>query len=112
MADDRSRNDAKSGPAMVDRLRDRVDRGGTADKVAFSDPAAAPLGTDDEAAGTPPGAARARMAQEAEASRDAATAGIKSTPADRQNRSYTTTIAVLAFVVILVLLAALAFWFG
>lgn len=112
MADDRNRRDAESGPAMVDRLRDRVDRGGTADKVAFSDPAAAPLGTDDEAAGTPPDVARARMARDLEASRDAESAEIKSTPARRQNRSYTTTIAVLAFFVILALLAALAFWFG
>jgi hypothetical protein len=31
-----------------------IDRGVTGDKVPGSDPAAAPLGTDDEAAGTPP----------------------------------------------------------
>jgi len=34
------------------RLRDAIDRGLTGDKVPASDPAAAPLGTDDEAAGT------------------------------------------------------------
>ncbi len=36
------------------QLRDDIDRGLTGDKVAAADPAAAPLGTDDEAAGTPP----------------------------------------------------------
>lgn len=34
-------------------LRTEIDRGRTGDKVAFPDPSAAPLGTDDEAAGTP-----------------------------------------------------------
>ncbi|MQT14689.1 hypothetical protein [Segnochrobactrum spirostomi] len=36
-----------------DRLRKAIDGGRSGDKVPFSDPAAAPLGTDDEAAGTP-----------------------------------------------------------
>ncbi|MBA4788407.1 MAG: hypothetical protein H2042_01790 [Rhizobiales bacterium] len=36
------------------RLRWRIDSGATGDKVAFPDLAAAPLGTDDEAAGTHP----------------------------------------------------------
>src|SRR3546814_360382 len=34
------------------RLRARIDSGRTAEKVPAIDPAAAPLGTDDEAAGT------------------------------------------------------------
>lgn len=37
----------------TDRLRHEIDAGRTGGKVAFSDPAASPLGTDDEAAGTP-----------------------------------------------------------
>ena len=37
-----------------DLLRHAIDSGRTGDKVDFPDPAAAPLGTDDEAAGTPP----------------------------------------------------------
>ena len=41
--------------ATTAQLRDDIDRGRTGDKVNFSDPAAAPLGTDEEAAGTPPG---------------------------------------------------------
>jgi hypothetical protein len=45
--------DRKSAPT-TDRLRHDIDRGRTGEKVAYSDPAASPLGTDDEAAGTPP----------------------------------------------------------
>lgn len=33
------------------QVRDRTDRGKTHDKVNFPDPAAAPLGTDEEAGG-------------------------------------------------------------
>jgi len=35
----------------VSQLRDRIDRGLTGDKVDWPDPAVAPLGTDEEAAG-------------------------------------------------------------
>lgn len=42
-----------AGPTSA-QLRDAIDRGRTGSKVPFEDPAAAPLGTDDEAAGTPP----------------------------------------------------------
>jgi hypothetical protein len=45
---------AEPEPKTVDRLREDIDRGVTGDKVPGSDPAAAPLGTDDEAAGAPP----------------------------------------------------------
>jgi hypothetical protein len=40
--------------ATTAQLRDDIDSGRTGDKVDFPDHAAAPLGTDDEAAGTPP----------------------------------------------------------
>lgn len=43
----------KSGPTVA-QLRDAIDRGRTGSKVPHKDPAAAPLGTDEEAAGTPP----------------------------------------------------------
>jgi hypothetical protein len=36
-----------------EQVRDRIDSGATGEKVSGSDPAVAPLGTDDEAAGTP-----------------------------------------------------------
>jgi len=49
-------------PTGSDRLRQKIDRGETGDKVDFPDPAAAPLGTDDEAAGAAP----AKISPEAE----------------------------------------------
>lgn len=47
------RNDGTRDAALSganDRLRRRIDSGMTGDKVCAQDPAAAPLGTDDEAA--------------------------------------------------------------
>jgi hypothetical protein len=41
-------------PARSEDLRRDIDAGRTGDKVPFRDPAAAPLGADDEAAGHPP----------------------------------------------------------
>lgn len=40
-------------PPNTDQLRHAIDSGRAGDKVNFPDPAAAPLGTDSEAAGTP-----------------------------------------------------------
>lgn len=48
-----TRKGPRSGPTTA-QLRDAIDRGRTGSKVPFEDPAAAPLGTDEEAAGTPP----------------------------------------------------------
>jgi hypothetical protein len=42
-----------AGSAATARLRHDIDSGRTGDKVDWPDPAAAPLGTDEEAAGTP-----------------------------------------------------------
>jgi hypothetical protein len=46
----------------VDEFRSKIDSGQTGDKMPWSDPAAAPLGTDDEAAGTPPTRAQVALA--------------------------------------------------
>jgi hypothetical protein len=46
----------------ADRLRHEIDQGRTGDKVRVQDPAAAPLGTDDEAGGAPPTRAQVDMA--------------------------------------------------
>jgi hypothetical protein len=84
-----SRDDTRrpgSGGAEAGRLREDIDRGGTGDKVAFSDPSAAPLGTDDEAAGTAPTAEQVRTARAAEAPREAS-AATKATPGDLQGRA-------------------------
>jgi hypothetical protein len=44
-------NRDKAGGAAAERLRADIDSGRTGDKVAFPDPSAAPLGTDEEAGG-------------------------------------------------------------
>lgn len=55
----------RSGPTTA-QLRDDIDSGRTGGKVAAFDPAAAPLGTDEEAAGTPPSPNAIAMARETE----------------------------------------------
>jgi hypothetical protein len=59
--------------ATVDQLRGDVDRGRTGDKVAGSDPAAAPLGADEEAAGTPVSSQQVAAARRHETSAERAT---------------------------------------
>ncbi|MBL3705775.1 hypothetical protein GI582_24015 [Sulfitobacter sp. BDSS02] len=80
-----SRPIERSGAAGAARLRDRIDRGAGGDKVAFQDPAAAPLGTDDEAAGNPPSAKQVSTAMQQEADRSAS-ADRKPGPEDMQGR--------------------------
>jgi len=46
----------------TEQLRIAIDRGRSGDKVDAADPAAAPLGTDDEAAGTPNTKEQVRLA--------------------------------------------------
>jgi hypothetical protein len=53
----------------TEQLRRDIDSGRTGDKVDWPDPAMAPLGTDDEAAGTPPSRERVRLARRQELSR-------------------------------------------
>jgi len=43
-----------SDPPTTDRLRADIDAGRTGEKVRHPDPAAAPLGSDEEAGGNPP----------------------------------------------------------
>jgi hypothetical protein len=49
-----------------ERLRADIDSGRTRDKIPVSDPAAAPLGTDEEAAGTPVSKERVALARSQE----------------------------------------------
>jgi hypothetical protein len=55
--------------STVEQLRDDIDHGRTGDKVDAPDPAAVPLGADEEAAGTPPGPAAVDAARSLELSR-------------------------------------------
>ena len=75
----------KSGSAGAARLRDDIDRGAAGDKVAFSDPAASPLGTDDEAGGHPPTAEQVQHARKQETRAEASDA--KRTAGERHNGS-------------------------
>jgi hypothetical protein len=60
-----SGNRGDDRPPTIDRLRVDIDGGTTGEKVKFPDPAIAPLGTDDEAAGRP--VTRSQMAIEQQA---------------------------------------------
>ena len=51
---DATRGPSKRRAAERARLKDEIDAGRTRDKVPGFDPGAAPLGTDEESAGTPP----------------------------------------------------------
>lgn len=69
-----SSNDSQGdrpAPRHASQLRAAIDDGRARDKVAYPDPAAAPLGTDDEAAGTPPESDRVATAAKHEAAHDA-----------------------------------------
>ncbi len=57
--------------ANTDQLRDDIDRGRTGDKVDGPDPAAVPLGVDEEAAGTPLSPAHIQTARDREGARRA-----------------------------------------
>ena len=69
----------------ADRLREDINRGLTGDKVPFRDPAAAPLGTDDEAAGMPPTSEEIEMARAHEIGGDASRAPAVT---DERSRGY------------------------
>ncbi|MDO9442400.1 MAG: hypothetical protein Q7T73_16050 [Beijerinckiaceae bacterium] len=58
-------------PHPASALRADIDSGRTGDKIDHSDPAAAPLGTDDEAGGAPPSAAAMSRARQYETTRAA-----------------------------------------
>jgi hypothetical protein len=83
----------------VDQLRSRIDQGETGDKVDFPDPAAAPLGTDAEAAGVP--VSDRELAMEAGS---AARAG----PLDGSNRGDPTALAVYIGIIVVLALGFLA----
>jgi len=48
-----AREEGPLNRSTVEQLRSDIDHGRTGDKIEGSDPAAAPLGADEEAAGTP-----------------------------------------------------------
>lgn len=91
-------------------LKKDIDQGLTGDKVSYPDPAASPLGTDDEAAGTPVTQTQLDMARQAERVQ-----GAQAGPRDvdfgaspgRSGRASMIMIAVAAAIVLLLLAAVL-----
>ena len=63
----RAPDEARPGSTSA-QLKNDINSGMTGDKVNYFDPAAAPLGTDDEAAGTPPTPEEIHQARMAERS--------------------------------------------
>lgn len=98
----------------VSRLKDDINTGRTGDKVPAFDPAAAPLGTDEEAAGTPISGAAVEMARANENrpkgpewNRQNGAIADEQPPAGRRYGAGTWVL-----VIALVALLALAVWFG
>lgn len=85
-------------PPTTSQLRDDIDSGRTGAKVAAPDPAAAPLGTDDEAAGTPPSGAAVAAARAAELKDPAGTP--QEAKRDRGALVYVVAVALFALAVI------------
>jgi hypothetical protein len=84
----------------TEQLRRDIDSGRTGDKVDWPDPAMAPLGTDDEAAGTPPSRERVKLARRQELLRGPK-ARINIAKVDAPTRFYFVFIVALGLVFIL-----------
>jgi hypothetical protein len=84
----------------VAQLRNDIDSGRTGDKVDAIDPAAAPLGTDEEAAGRSPSPRHIRRTRLVE----------KRRPRSKRRQYPVSSTGVLGFIALLVGLAALATW--
>ena len=68
-----------SSDDTLEQLRADIDSGRTGDKVSAPDPAMAPLGTDDEAAGTPPSPAAIALTRRLETSHSTSTSAANRT---------------------------------
>lgn len=112
MTDLNSGGESRRRGATVAQLKHDIDSGRTGDKVGGFDPAASPLGTDDEAAGAPPSpevVAQAR-AQETAGRPDSRTANAATPelqPDARGGRTAGVPFALLAGVILALALAAL-----
>lgn len=88
------------------QVRQGIDRGKGSDKVAFPDPAAAPLGTDDEAAGHPvsPDQAAAALAAETRSRPDLPQTAPDLTQRDPGTTRFAVVLAVLGVVLVIAVL--------
>jgi hypothetical protein len=87
-----------NGHDTVAQLKADIDAGRTGDKVANADPALSPLGTDDEAAGTPPGPEAVALARKTEAKPFEPVRDTRSTPG--MNWLLPLVIAAIALVIV------------
>jgi hypothetical protein len=94
----------------TERIRRDIDRGRTRDKVDVDDPAAAPLGTDDEAAGAPASPEEVALARANQPREDVPTDVNRSAPTRRRHALPPVVIAVLIGVGALIAAAALAWY--
>ena len=92
--------------ATTAQLQRDIDSGATGDKVPILDPAAAPVGTDAEAAGTPP------SPQVVAATRRAEQAGSAPEPSGLGHGRGGLGARLAGGLLLAVALAALAFWFS
>jgi hypothetical protein len=92
-----------AGPRVTtERLRKDIDAGRAGSKVDYPDPAAAPLGTDDEAAGTPSTQKQIRSAHQQE---------VSSSPVQtKQELDAGVYVYAVLMVVIVAALCAIAIW--
>ncbi len=77
-------------PHNAARVRHAVDSGATRDKIRYPDPAAAPLGTDDEAAGQPPRAGGPPQKGDRIADGDTALGELYAPAGEEDNRAHAT----------------------
>lgn len=92
----------------VAQLHGDINKGRTGDKVAGNDPAAAPLGTDEEAAGTPPSGPEVAAARRAERKPDADPAPNAANPGQTPTGRAGSDINLMPFVTAAILAAVLA----
>ncbi|KJB94131.1 hypothetical protein N826_11970 [Skermanella aerolata KACC 11604] len=85
-------------------MRDQIDSGKFRDKVAAPDPAASPLGTDDEAAGSPTPASTVKYESPAAPARAPEGSHSENTPPSRQGPMIAVGIVAVCLVLGLVLL--------
>lgn len=103
--EERARNlENRTDPPTVERFRADIDQGRTGEKVDYSDPAAAPLGADTEAANAP-------VTPEQRAMEARARAEQGPTPATRRQRGQESVIFYIFLVcVIALVLLTVAYW--
>jgi len=95
---------ASPDPVERGHLRDQIDSGKFRDKVAAPDPATAPLGTDDEAAGAPTPASKVSYESPAKPAHAPPGSHSKDTPPSYKGPAIAAGIVVVAFLIGLVLL--------